>query len=183
MPDLFIAIALILIIMSLLIPSMIRRKETKAGNITEECNLITERIYPKSKTVSFHIAGISNYCNRSDIGMICGETIDEPGNKHDKNAVMVVDANKEKLLGYISKKDKKEYRDIAEYNTRMPFIGFIETFENDFGKLSLFGIIKVYSGDEKTVDEDINNDWQYLRYCYTIRSYEERIEALNQFRY
>lgn len=142
-----------------------------------------DRIFPKSTTACFRIAGISHHCSRRDIGAISGELIDELDNAYDKNAVMIVDANKTQLLGYIAKEEKKEYRKIADGKARMPFVGFIEQYENCDGEMCLYGIVRIYAGDEETVMSDAQNDWDFIQGAFTIKSYEERIRMLDQLKW
>lgn len=144
---------------------------------------IPKRKEPVSASESFRIAGISEYCNLSDVGVISGELIDEPENRYDKDAVVIIDANKNQVLGYVSKNDKKAYRKIAQGKNRMPFVGYIESFVNEDGKTCVFGIVRTYAGDEETVLSDAQNDWDFLLSVFKIRSYEYRIYFLEQFKY
>ena len=144
---------------------------------------IPTRKEPKSISESFRIVGISKYCTLSDVGLISGELIDEPENKYDKDAVVIIDANKNQVLGYVSKNDKKAYRKIAQGKNRMPFVGYIESFVNEDGKKCVFGIVRTYAGDEETVLSDAQNDWGFLQSVFNIRSYESRMDLLDQFKY
>lgn len=174
----------IVIMMLLLCPSSEKRdKETNETSNDEAIKNPIEKPTSESNTAFFRIAGISHHCSRYNIGLISGQTINDPGNKYDKKAVMIMDANKNCLLGYISKDDQTKYRKIAGSNERLPFIGYIEQFINDDCRQTLFGIIKVYQGDEDIVIDDINKDWDYLNYAIKIKSYEDRIKALDKFRY
>ena len=143
-----------------------------------------ERETPQSESKLFRIAGINNYCNYSDIGPISGELRNEPDNRYDKNAVMVLEANKNKLLGYIAKQDQPEYRKIANGEDRRPFVGYIEKFENEEGETRYFGVIRTYANeDEAEMMKDIQNDWDFLHAAFKIRSYNKRLDILNQFKY
>ena len=139
--------------------------------------------YPESPYKCFRIAGISNYCNRSDIGPISGELMNDPDNRYDKSAVMIVEAHKEKIIGYIPKDQKAEYRKISEGQDRRPFVGYIERFTNEDGEQRLYGIIRTYSGDLDVIMSDMENDWSFLQAAFKIKSYDERIEVLNQYKY
>ena len=138
---------------------------------------------PVSENDSFKISGISHHCYRGDIGLVSGETIDDPENKYDKNAVMIVDANKEKILGYIAKGDQRRYRSLAKSRPRMPFVGYIEKYHNEEGEVCLFGVIRVYSNDnEDALMSDLNSDWDYLKHAFRIRAYQDRMDALDRFK-
>lgn len=139
--------------------------------------------YPESPYKSFRIAGISNYCDRSDIGPICGELRKDSENRYDRSAVMVIEANKEKILGYIPRDQKADYKKISQGQDRRPFVGYIETFINEEGQQCVYGVIRTYAGEEETVMEDAQNDWEFLNAAFRIKSYEKRIEVLNQFKY
>lgn len=138
--------------------------------------------YPESEYESFRIAGISKYCDESDIGPISGELRNEPENRYDKNAVMVIEANKEKILGYIPKDQKAEYKKISQGQDRRPFVGYIETFINEDGEQCVFGIIRTYSGEDDDVMNDAQNDWDFLHAAFRIKSYDKRMEVLDQFK-
>lgn len=142
-----------------------------------------ERIYPESKSEWFRIAGISHHCSRRDIGMISGEMIDDPKNPHDRDAVMIVEARRTQLLGYIGRDEKRAYRKFADGRKRMPFVGFIEEYITEDGRACLFGVVRSYSGDEETVQKDADNDWEFLEKAFRIRSYEKRMEALDRFKF
>lgn len=139
--------------------------------------------YPESPYRCFRIAGISNYCDMSDIGPICGELRNDPENKYDKSAVMVIEANKEKILGYIPKDQKADYKKISQGQDRRPFVGFIDTFINEDGKTCLFGVIRTYSGEDDVVMNDAQNDWDFLHAAFRIKSYDKRMEVLDKFKY
>lgn len=109
--------------------------------------------------------------------------IDDPKNPHDREAVMIVEANKTQLLGYIGRDEKSAYRKFADGHKRMPFVGFIEEYITDDGRACLFGVVRSYLGDEETVQKDADNDWEFLEKAFRIRSYEKRIEVLNQFKF
>lgn len=144
---------------------------------------IPKRKEPVSTSESFRIVGISKYCTLSDVGIISGELIDEPENKYDKDAVVIIDANKNQVLGYVSKNDKKAYRKIAQGKNRMPFVGYIESFVNEEGKTCVFGIVRTYAGDEETVLSDAQNDWDFLQSVFKIRPYDSRMAFLEEFKY
>lgn len=144
---------------------------------------LTTLTYPKSPYKCFRIAGINNYCDFSDVGPISGELRKEPENRYDRNAVMIIEANKEKILGYIPKHQQAEYKKISQGMDRRPFVGFIETFINEDGRRAIYGIIRTYSGKDDTVMDDAQNDWNYLHTAFAIKSHEKRQEALNQFKY
>lgn len=142
-----------------------------------------ERPTPQHPSKRFRIAGLHNYCGIRDIGPISGELRNEPDNKHDKQAVMVIEANKEKLLGYIPKDEKAEYRKISQNQDRRPFVGYIEQFANEDGEIRLFGIIRTYQGTDDEIMPDIQNEWNFLHEAFSIKSYEVRMQVLEQFKY
>lgn len=158
--------------------------DTESPAVTEEPEVVEiERMPPESKSEWFRIAGISHHCSRRDIGMISGEMIDDPKNPHDKDAVMIVEANRTRLLGYIGRDEKSAYRKFADGRKRMPFVGFIEEYITEDGRACLFGVVQSYLGDEETVQKDANNDWEFLEKAFRIRSYEKRMKVLDQFKY
>lgn len=138
---------------------------------------------PQSEYKTFRIAGITNYCNRSDIGCISGELRKDPDNPYDKKAVMIIEANKEKLIGYISRNEKEQYLKFSNNLDRRPFVGYIETYINNEGRTTLYGIIRSYSGDDEIVMNDMQNDWEFLHEAFRIKDYEKRIEVLDRFKY
>ena len=138
---------------------------------------------PQHPSRRFRIAGLHNYCGIRDIGPISGELRNEPDNKHDKQAVMVIEANKEKLLGYIPKDEKAEYRKISQNLDRRPFVGYIETFISEEGETRLFAVIRTYQGPEDEIMTDLQNDWKFLHAAFRIKSKEIRMQVLDQFKY
>ena len=159
------------------------KQETSSKQQAEEKLIKPILTYPESPYKCFRIAGISNYCNRSDIGPISGELRKEPENRYDRNAVMILEANKEKLLGYIPKDHQSIYKKISGGKDRRPFVGFIDTYINEDGKTCLFGVIRTYSGEDDVVMNDAQNDWDFLHAAFRIKSHEERMEVLDKFKY
>ena len=131
----------------------------------------------------FRIAGITHYCDWRDVGVISGEAKRDPGNKYDKKAVLVVDANKEKILGHITKEDQPKFYKLIGKAKWMPFIGFIEQFRTDDGRDTIYGVIRVYVGDEDIVMKNAEQDWEYLNKAYKIKDKDDRTEALDRFKY
>ena len=142
-----------------------------------------QRPTPQHPSRRFKIAGLHNYCGYKDIGPISGELRNEPDNRYDKQAVMVIEANKEKLLGYIAKDEKAEYRKISQNQDRRPFVGYIEEFANEDGEARLFGVIRTYQGPADEIMTDMQNDWEFLHEAFSIKSYETRMQVLEQFKY
>lgn len=98
----------------------------------------------------FDIAGITYYCNRSDVGMIRGLTFKDKSNPKDKSAIGIAsidDNGKQKLVGYIPKNDKPRYRKIAKTIEQCVFIGYIRQFTDSNGRYGLRGRVKVYAGN------------------------------------
>lgn len=135
------------------------------------------------KSDFFRIAGISNYCDHRDIGLISGQMRDNPENEYDPNAVLIAEAHREQLLGYVAKNELKAYRNIAGKRTWMPFVGYIEQFTNEEGEVRLFGVVRTYAGEESAVMADAQKDWDFLVEAFKIRSYEKRMEVLDQFKF
>lgn len=179
----FIVIAIVAICISVVCMSALSSKSDSPAAVEEPEVGEIERIYPKSKSEWFRIAGISHHCSYRDIGIISGEMIDDPKNPHDKDAVMIVEAHRTQLLGYIARDEKASYRRFAEGRSRMPFVGYIETYITEDGHSGLFGVVRSYSGDEETIQKDADNDWEFLEKAFRIRSYEKRIEVLDQFKF
>lgn len=159
------------------------KQKTVINQQTEDEPINPIPTYPESPYKCFRIAGISNYCNFSDVGPISGELRKEPENRYDRNAVMILEANKEKLLGYIPKDHQSIYKKISEGKDRRPFVGFIDTYINEDGRTCLFGVIRTYSGEDDVVLNDAQNDWDFLHAAFRIKSYEKRMEVLDQFKY
>ena len=65
----------------------------------------------------------------------------------------------------------------------MPFIGFIEQFRTDDGRDTIYGVIRVYVGDEDIVMKNAEQDWEYLNKAYKIKHKDDRTEALDRFKY
>ena len=98
----------------------------------------------------FDVAGITYYCNYSNVGMIRGLTFKDKNNPKDKSAIgmAAIDNNgNQKLIGYIPKNDKPRYRKIAKTAEQCIFIGYIRPFTDSSGRSGLMGRIKVYSGN------------------------------------
>lgn len=101
----------------------------------------------------FSIAGITYYCNSSNVGMIRGLTFKDKNNPKDKSAIGIVtidDKGKQKLVGYIPKSDKARYRKVSKTAEQCVFIGYIRQFTDPDGRLGLTGRIKVYSGNSSS---------------------------------
>jgi hypothetical protein len=131
----------------------------------------------------FRIAGITHYCDNSDLGVISGEARRDPENKYDKKAVLIVDANKEKILGHIAREDQKRFYNLVGDAKWMPFIGYIEQFRTDDGRNTIYGVIRVYIGQEDIVMKNAEQDWEYLNKAYKIKDLDDRAEALDRFKY
>ena len=113
---------------------------TKGWNLDEEGDC---------ECAYFKIAGITNYCNYTDVGMVRGLTFKDKENPYDKTAIGIMDiSNKGKrLLGYIAKgEDKKEYKKFSEEVDYIPYIGYIRKFTDSQGKSGICGTIKLYKG-------------------------------------
>jgi len=98
----------------------------------------------------FRIAGITYYCNRSDIGMVRGATFKDHNNPKDKSAIGVValdDTLRQKMLGHIAKEDKLRFKKFTADEDQVFFIGYIIGFETGDGKRGIRGMIKAYAGD------------------------------------
>ncbi len=98
----------------------------------------------------FNIAGITYYCNSSNVGMIRGLTFKDKNNPKDKSAIGIAsidDNGKQKLVGYIPKNDKPRYRKNAKTAEQCVFIGYIRSFTDTSGHRGLTGRIKVYTGN------------------------------------
>ena len=110
------------------------------GKKSERDSDLLERSRPKSHTQKFRMAGITKRCDKSDIGPIMGIVKYEPSNPHDKNAIAIIDnlnGREEKTVGYISKEDQAAFRNFAYKDTALPFVGFIEEFQTDGGRMSI----------------------------------------------
>lgn len=72
---------------------------------------------------STYIAGINFRCNARDAGGFLGYAVPEPDNEYDTNAVAIY-RNDGKLLGYIPKKDNREFKEWSDSCT-VPCVGYI----------------------------------------------------------
>lgn len=173
----FILIALVLVVVICLSVSKTNRDRENSQMTFEE---LPQREVSESVSTTFSIAGINHHSSKSDIGPVSGQTIYDQDNEYDRNAIMIVDANKSKMLGYIPKHEQQRYRKIAGSADRLVFVGYIEQFLNDRGVNMLMGVIRVYSGEEDIVMKDAQKDWDFLHSVFRIRDYEERRKALKQ---
>lgn len=118
------------------------------------------------KTTLFPIAGITYYCDKTDIGMIRGVTFIDKNNAKDKTAIgimAIADNSGQKLLEYIPKDQKKEYREFAGDEDMIPFIGYISTFEKEDCSIGLLGRIKLFNGDDcKAMYDEMIADTELL---------------------
>ena len=131
----------------------------------------------------FKIAGISHRCTAKDIGIIMGKVAYEPTNQYDPNAIAVIanpEQPNEKLLGYIAKDDQATFKNFAYNEDELPFIGFIEKFDNGNGK-AIFGKIKVYNGSEEDMMADMDEDMKSLTRAFSINDYDIRIIELDEW--
>lgn len=183
----FIIVITVLILIFVIVSTLLFKDKTTTvtqETVHQEEELVKPILtYPESPYKCFRIAGINNYCDRSDIGPISGELRKEPENRYDRNAVMILEANKEKLLGYIPKDHQSIYKKISGGMDRRPFVGFIDTFINEDGRTCFFGVIRTYAGEDDVVMNDARNDWDFLHAAYRIKSHEKRMEVLDQFKY
>lgn len=131
----------------------------------------------------FRIAGITHYCSWSDVGVISGEARRDPENEYDKKAVIIVEANKEKILGHIAKVDQPRFYKLVGQAKWIPFVGYIEDHTTEEGKDVIYGVIRVYMGDETIMMQNAERDWEYLQNAYRIKDLDDRAEALNRFKY
>lgn len=72
---------------------------------------------------STYIAGINFRCYARDVGGFLGYAAPEPDNEYDTNAVAIY-RNDGKLLGYIPKKDNREFKEWSSSCT-VPCVGYI----------------------------------------------------------
>lgn len=145
---------------------------------------VPRRISYVSPTRKFSIAGITKHCGKKDIGVIIGKTVDDPENSYDKHAVAIIanaEQEDEKLLGYIRKDDQPTYGNFAYKSTELPFVGFIEQFENESGRMTLFGKIRVFNGTAEDMETDMTEALKYLAEAFQIKQYDQRIEILDKF--
>lgn len=170
-------IALIIVVAAILIYFVLKSNSQP----TQEKNCIEPR---KAVSRRFRIAGLSYRCTRKDIGIVMGKVGYDPSNEHDPNAIAIIaniDQPNEKLLGFIKKEDQAHFGNLAYKEKELPFLGFIEDFENEEGKRMLFGKIRVYSGSESDVEADMANDLKVLTECFGQRNYKRRIMLLDEW--
>lgn len=97
----------------------------------------------------YPVAGITFHCSRADVGMVRGVTFNDENNPKDKTAVgilAIANNGQQKLLGFIPKVEKKDYRKFAGDSAMLPFIGYISTFTTDTGETGLKARVKIFKG-------------------------------------
>lgn len=116
--------------------------------ITMEIEMLGDEQYSKDeyqdRFYSTYIAGTSHHCTIIECNAFVGFAVPEPNNKYDKNAVAILN-NKGKLLGYIAKKELKDFREWSNCKT-VPCVGYISK-EDDGSFHSNLKCIKPYSMD------------------------------------
>lgn len=169
---------LIITIIAIIFIAFLFKKEKSRKNISRSTNYRRKAIARR-----FRIAGISYRCTKKDIGIITGKAGYDPCNEQDPNAIAII-ANpggpNEKLLGFISKADQATFTNFAYKEQELPFVGYIEKFDKGKGK-AIFGKIKVYSGTDEAIEADMAEDIKSLTYAFTIKKYDARIAALNEW--
>jgi hypothetical protein len=113
----------------------------------------------------FRIAGISNYCSNSDIGIIKGVTFPQ-NNPYDKTAIAlgkIINGSVNALFGYIAKDDKKEFNKFADDNKQRPFIGYIREFFTEEGRRGIMGVVKIYKGNGSNLYQQMIKDTQLIQ--------------------
>ena len=131
----------------------------------------------------FKIAGISYRCTQKDIGIIIGKVGYDPSNESDPNAIAIIanpEGPNEKLLGFISKADQAIFTNFAYKEQELPFVGYIEEFDNGNSK-AIFGKIKVYSGTDEAIEADMAEDIKSLTQAFAIKSHDARIAELDEW--
>lgn len=137
----------------------------------------------KALSRHFRIAGISFKCSIEDIGIITGKVRYDPTNEHDPNAIAIVsnaDQPNEKIVGFISKQSQIDFKNFADKEKELPFVGFIEEFDKEDGR-GIYGKIKVYYGKEEDIDADMADDIIQLKRAFRVRLYDERAIMLDQW--
>ncbi len=113
----------------------------------------------------FRIAGISNYCSRSDVGIIKGVTFPH-NNPYDKTAIAIgriTNGSVSALFGYIAKDDKKEFNKFAGDNKQLPFIGYIREFVTEDRQRGIMGLVKIYKGNGSNLYQQMIKDTQMIQ--------------------
>ena len=113
----------------------------------------------------FRIAGITNYCSRSDIGLIKGVTF-QYSNPYDKTAIGLGQVRKDcisRLYGHIPKADKREYNKLVGDIKQRPFFGYIREFVDGDGHKGIMGVIKVYKGNGAKLYRQMIKDVQLIQ--------------------
>lgn len=167
---------LITIVSVLFLVLILKKNESR-----ENCEVVSGH---KSAVRRFRIAGLSYRCTKKDIGIVMGKVGYDPSNEHDPNAIAIIsniDQPNEKLLGFIRKEDQTQFSNFAYKEKELPFLGFIEEFENEDGQRMLFGKIKAYSGEESDVEADMANDLKLLTEAFNQRNYHARIKRLDEW--
>ena len=140
---------------------------------------ITRPTINNCTTRRYNIAGINHYCRSKDIGVIYGYVVPEPDNRYDKNALQILHDNG-KSLGYIRRIDQDDYLNFAN-GANLPFVGYIDTWENEEGRLQLYGKIRVYIGEPDEVAESMIEDKNYLMDIFQIVDHDMREDELHYF--
>ncbi|MCR4864877.1 MAG: hypothetical protein K5850_06955 [Bacteroidales bacterium] len=135
------------------IPSMDEQKAMAKASVDAFLNQITSGWDLAEEGICewgrFRIAGITNYCGFSDIGMIRGITYQDKNNGYDKKAVGILgvdEKGRKKHLGYIPKDRQNDYYELAGDASNLIFIGYIRKFITGDDYQGIQGIIRVYTG-------------------------------------
>lgn len=173
-------IILIIVIAGVLLYIINTKGDKKTTSSTDSMSIPEDkRSIPECLSRKYPISGITHHCRARDIGIIRGYIQDEPNNPHDSNAAAIIN-ERGKKLGYIRAIDLEDYRHFTD-SSQLPFIGFIETFENEEGYETLYGKVKAYKGEPDKVAVTMHEDIDYLMDIFQIADHEERIEALRFF--
>lgn len=96
-------------------------------------------------TFATYIAGVGYHASEKDAGAFVGVVAPDPTNIYDKNAIAIY-RNDTKLLGYIGKREQREYKEWSNRKT-CPCVGYIKTgdYTNDNGLIGRIKVIKPYN--------------------------------------
>jgi hypothetical protein len=172
-------IIIITIIICLVLFNRTQKDETQSFYEHDESAKYIRKAFARR----FKIAGISYRCTKKDIGIIMGKVGYDSSNEYDPNAIAIIanpEGPNEKLLGFISQAEQATFRNFAYKQQELPFVGYIEEFDNEKGK-AIFGKIKVYSGTDEAIEADMTEDIKSLTNAFAIKNYYTRIAELDKW--
>lgn len=82
------------------------------------------------------IAGVRHHCKFRDVGGFLGYAVPDPDNPHDRDAVAILRADDNKLLGFIPAVGLRDYKKWSR-GRALPCVGYIREGQMLFGKVKV----------------------------------------------